>query len=114
MDIKEKGSFTAFLLRNFMNKNIFLVFVLLLSSCGGLSFFPSKKRTTVFDGNPIDIMACQVDEDCVLVHADCCGCNSGGKSIAVHKSQQEAHNRDLRKQCSSHRTICKSGLRPKS
>ena len=90
-----------------MNKNICLVFILLFSSCGGLSFFFEKKRTTVSDGNPVDTIACQVDEDCVLVHADCCGCNSGGKSIAVHKSQQEAHNRDLRKQCSSHRTMCK-------
>ena len=100
--------YAIFALKNFMNKTIFLGFVLLLSGCGSLPFFSEKERPPVSSGKPIDTMACQVDEDCVLVHADCCGCNSGGESIAVHKLQQEAYNRDLRKHCSSHRTICKA------
>ena len=49
---------------------------------------------------------CQTDADCVLVSADCCGCRTNGKSTAVRKSQETAHNKALNKYCSSHQAMC--------
>ena len=56
---------------------------------------------TVTPGNGI----CQTDSDCVLVDAGCCGCSAGGESIAIHKSQREAHNKRLLNQCPLHQ-VC--------
>lgn len=30
------------------------------------------------------VYACQTDDDCILASADCCGCQSGGSSVAVN------------------------------
>lgn len=79
-------------------------FIFLLLGCALPSFFSRGKESTPDTPNErefIDHVACQVDEDCVLVPADCCGCNNGGKSIAVHKSQQESYKSNLQRQCSS-------------
>ena len=78
-------------------KSFYLVFILLLPGCDGLPFFSGKEKLPP----KIDIVPCQADEDCVLVSANCCSCNSGGKSISVHKSQKETYNRDLKKYCST-------------
>ena len=45
--------------------------------------------------------SCKTDADCVLVNADCCGCQSGGSSIAVHKSDKKSYNSALKKTCST-------------
>ena len=66
----------------------------------------SSQQDSNQDSSPI----CQTNADCVLVRADCCGCLGGGESIAVHKSQENNHNRKLREQCSSH-IICPRGDR---
>ena len=44
---------------------------------------------------------CQTDSDCVLVDKDCCGCVSGGDSIAIHKSQENIYNKDLQSRCAA-------------
>ena len=36
-----------------------------------------------------DLPACIRDSDCVLVSKDCCGCNAGRESIAIHESLEE-------------------------
>ena len=46
---------------------------------------------------------CNTDADCVLVNKDCCGCSSGGESVAVHRSQVESYNREWEQECSSDR-----------
>ena len=43
--------------------------------------------------------ACTKNADCVLVNKECCGCGSGGESIAVHISQKDSYNNKLDKQC---------------
>ena len=81
-------------------KSICLSFILLLSSCG-LPFFSGKEKQPP----KVDTVPCQADEDCVLVKANCCGCNSGGKSVAIHKSKQESYERDLKKYCSANESM---------
>lgn len=77
-------------------KIINLLFVFLLSSCTGEGF-PGKEKLPP----KVDSVPCQADTDCVLVKVNCCSCNSGGKSVAVHKSQKEAYERDLEEYCST-------------
>ena len=77
-------------------KIICLSFIFLLSSCG-LPFFSEKEKQPP----KVDSVPCQADTDCVPVKANCCGCNSGGKSVAIHKSKQESYERDLKKYCSA-------------
>ena len=80
-------------------------FIFLLFSCEGLPFFSGKEK--VSPAPKVDPVSCQADTDCVLVSANCCSCNNGGKSIAIHKSQKESYNRDLEKYCSAREnTMC--------
>lgn len=52
---------------------------------------------------------CSADSDCVLVSQDCCSCNNGGESIAIHKSQESDYNDKLREMCSTEpRQLCKT------
>ena len=86
-------------------KRSYLFFILLFLSCsGGHTPAPELAPAPAPELGP---MSCQSDTDCVLVKADCCSCGSGGGSIAVHKSQKEAFNRDLEKRCSTEKfRIC--------
>ena len=79
-------------------KSFYLIFILLLSGCGWLSSFQDERAPSQ---PKVDSISCQADTDCVLVSANCCSCNSGGKSIAVHKSQKETYDRDLKKYCAA-------------
>ena len=45
-------------------------------------------------------ISCVQDEDCVLVSEGCCPCNSGGAYIAIHQSQKNSYESELRKKCS--------------
>ncbi len=49
---------------------------------------------------------CNTDADCILVDKDCCGCNSGGESKAIHKSQEARHNSEWKKKCTSPLMYC--------
>ena len=42
---------------------------------------------------------CKTNEDCVLVDKGCCGCGSGGESIAIPISQKDSYNNQLEKRC---------------
>ncbi len=42
---------------------------------------------------------CTKNADCVLVDKECCGCGSGGESIAIHISKKDSYNSKLKKQC---------------
>lgn len=94
-----------------LTMRLFLYFcVFLFSSCTlppFLSGGKGGKKPPLGEEKPIATVPCQVDEDCILVPADCCGCSNGGKSIAVHKSQEESHNSVLQSQCSHHH-MCKT------
>ncbi len=46
--------------------------------------------------------SCVQDENCVLVSHDCCPCNSGGTYIAIHKSQKNSYENELKNRCASH------------
>lgn len=39
----------------------------------------------IVEGRP-NPYACEIDDDCVMVKADCCGCQMGGKSVAVNRN----------------------------
>lgn len=84
-----------------------LFFIFLILNCSG-GFSPGQGKQLPPDGKKYSSVPCQKDTDCVLVKANCCHCSNGGKSIAVHKSQQEAYNRDIENYCSSIRgnNIC--------
>ena len=42
---------------------------------------------------------CRSDRDCVLAKSGCCGCSSGGESVAVHRSQAAEYERRATKDC---------------
>ncbi len=45
------------------------------------------------------MLVCQVDDDCVAVKDNCCGCRQGGKQIAIAKKSEEAWEDQLSKRC---------------
>ena len=96
------------------NKSIFLIVSLIslicLSSCG---LFSQNNSSEVFEPfQQIQNIPCESDSDCVLVNEACCGCNNGGKSIAIHFSQREAYNGALKSHCDRKPpTACKSWYR---
>ena len=46
-----------------------------------------------------DWKICSADTDCVKVDADCCGCNAGGKAVAVNKNYKEEWEKELLEKC---------------
>jgi hypothetical protein len=63
----------------------------------------SKTTTTTVPG-PIVVAnasktSCQADSDCMLTQADCCGCTSGGKNIAIAKAYDATWNGELSANC---------------
>lgn len=47
---------------------------------------------------------CKTDADCVLIDETCCGCNQGGKKIAVNKTH--ADNLKITRKDSCLQTVC--------
>lgn len=47
---------------------------------------------------------CSVDEDCILINTDCCGCNSGGKNTAINKAFQQDWRNYL--SCETKSVVC--------
>ena len=82
----------------FISIFIFLSCFLFISSCEFLR--QDSLQASLVQIDSIN-KACQADEDCVLVDKGCCGCRAGGESIAVHKSQKNSYNIDLKKKCSA-------------
>lgn len=80
---------------------IFLSYFLLFSSCTATSKTVSKSTPTslISQINLFKNNTCKTDADCVLVDKGCCGCSSGGESIAIHISEKENYNSQLKKKC---------------
>lgn len=89
-----------------------LIFIVLGSffvwACGdgrdiqdGSSRYENQILKELIDTELKNLPSCNRDSDCVLVSKDCCGCNSGGESIAIHKSLERDYNDQLRKTCSA-------------
>ncbi len=38
---------------------------------------------------------CSQDEDCLLVDATCCGCNAGGRKVAIARTRAAAYRKAL-------------------
>jgi hypothetical protein len=47
---------------------------------------------------------CRTDSDCVLVPADCCGCNKGGKQRAIPRKNKATYQRAQQSRCKD--TLC--------
>ena len=71
---------------------IILNLVLLLLFITGFGCQNSSANST---DKQYDI-TCQRNNDCVLIKADCCGCNNGGQNIAIstpsHKALKEIYD----------------------
>ena len=50
------------------------------------------------------IYACQKDDDCISISTGCCGCNAGGKAIAINKNYQSYWNNKFLNLCT--RVLC--------
>ena len=59
----------------------FAALALVLAACGSSKPAPGATATTFDPSAPLPV-ACKVTDDCALVEA-CCGCNAGGKQIAI-------------------------------
>jgi hypothetical protein len=59
---------------------------------------------TSADAKSVAESTCNVDEDCLLIRADCCGCLHGGKQIAISKSAAKTYDDTLDKKCAG--TVC--------
>lgn len=51
-----------------------------------------------------NIVSCEKDSDCISLKADCCGCSSGGKAMAINKDYKKSYEDDLLKSCAN--TAC--------
>ena len=80
---------------------ILIFFLTLFSSC-----------TSAKSGPKIDNIntSCTQDADCVLVSTGCCSCNNGGTYLAIHKSEKDSYESELKKRCSVPQ-ICKTWYR---
>jgi hypothetical protein len=63
--------------------------------------------TTPAPPAPGELDTCSRDEDCTLVDA-CCGCNMGGRRVAIRKDAVAAHESAREHQCAGSR--CKGGI----
>lgn len=80
---------------------IFLIFVFaFLSSCNLFDQTNGGQNTGRIQ-IPVQNIPCQTFADCVLVNRDCCGCNAGGESIAIHISQEYTYNNEWQRICST-------------
>lgn len=71
----------------------------------------SRPETSTESCKSNDTCSCESDKDCVLVDKSCCGCQSGGKSIAIHKSLKGAHNKALKDRCEPLNVVCAAWYR---
>jgi len=72
---------------------VFLFGFFFVWACGG--------GRSLWDGSgKKGLPVCNSDSDCVLVSKDCCGCNAGGESIAIHQSLEKDYSDRLKKTCS--------------
>lgn len=84
---------------------IFLIFVFaFVSNC---NLFKQTTGTIQVQNVP-----CATNADCILVNKDCCGCNAGGESIAIHISQEYIYNNELQRTCSTREPqLCRQHFR---
>ena len=61
---------------------------------------PATSNSTPATGSA----SCSSDADCVAVKADCCGCNQGGKAIAILAASKAAYEANQAKTCAD--TMC--------
>jgi len=70
--------------------------------CIALVFIVSCVQTAKLPAVPLvknAAPACSLDSDCVLVKSDCCGCNQGGKQMAIHKAIAQNFLDKLTQEC---------------
>ena len=83
----------------------FSLFILFILACN-----PSHKASS---NSHQYQTTCSTDSDCVLVNKDCCGCNAGGESIAINRSQENTYNSALKSRCSRDLRACPAWYRCK-
>jgi len=47
----------------------------------------------------VDPYSCAYDRDCAKASSGCCGCNEGGKAMAINKNFADQWNANLTKDC---------------
>lgn len=72
-----------------------LVLALLLAACGNKSA-PGPAAKPARNANELD--TCKAPEDCTLVDA-CCGCNAGGKRVALRKDAVAEYDASRTQRC---------------
>ena len=78
----------------------FVSYFLFISSSGkAIGQTSSEQKTSVTHFQLFQKNTCKTDADCVLVNKDCCGCGSGGESIAIPISQKESYKRKRKLKC---------------
>lgn len=58
------------------------ILTLVLAACGSAKPPPGEVKATTFDPDAPLPVSCKATDECALVEA-CCGCNAGGKQIAI-------------------------------
>jgi hypothetical protein len=76
--------------------------VLLAAACSGNKSGPTNKPPDTKPPGTID--TCKVDTDCALVDEGCCGCNAGGKKVAIAASASTLYDQEHKQSCGG--TMC--------
>lgn len=74
-------------MKKFLVLGVFLFFVI------GCTQQPGQPKIGPVMPDPI--FACSADSDCIKVNAGCCGCNAGGKKIAINKNFEAEWEKQL-------------------
>lgn len=75
-----------------------------LALLGMLGCATSASNSNSIPSQNSDFFSCQIDSDCVMVKADCCGCNQGGKQQAINIKYKDTWNANMNTLCAG--TMC--------
>lgn len=70
-----------------------------LNTDDALAAKPGEKKSAGKVVNPEAFLSCSEDVKCTTIKADCCGCQAGGKQIAIAESSVEQWNAKLSEGC---------------
>jgi hypothetical protein len=76
--------------------------LLLLVACGNKSAGPTNTPPTGKPPGTLD--TCSTDADCTLTSESCCGCNAGGKNVAIRKDAEALYTAEHKQSCEG--TMC--------
>lgn len=75
------------------NPLVIVLFILFAVGLGLLVIhWGSKPKPETNPNEPLtldEVFQCQTDSECVAVSAGCCGCNAGGRSVAINSKYQD-------------------------